>query len=477
MALGSCASLDRRIALVLIALGLLGCIEVEAELSGAHQVPLSAFVASALLTATEPSAAILAAQGGATVVDDKSARLPRPLVASVEDRAAGLDLDHDGLVDDMEGALAEVFRPYVVFDSKESARRAFEPVTIFQVRPIGKRMSTLRVRIKYIFLFERDGGYGENSYCFDSHPGDNDDAFFDVDSGDGGVTWSLTRVHLSFKGREWPRNSSMSVHAYTHPTIHMSSHKHHEYFDTNRNHRDSYYSEWGCNDDVDGRGVAFLVDLSSLQKAPGYRNNIGEPEAHPEGYFVDDLSSLFGPKATIVSMWSVSVLQPGNVWSGDDFYEVGPIREKAMTFPINFAYIWSPAISEETGAAYCRNGSLIAGFACSGRYCDNVSLRCINMGLTPTSMWWTGFFSEEGTNSRICSGGFVTGIDCDGRYCDNVSLECMSFAGTPPKSCAWTSGTLSEEGAGVMNFGGKYLAGVQCNGRYCDNLRFYVCSR
>jgi hypothetical protein len=475
--MGARRHLGNLIAALLLSLGAIAGTEVEADPGVVFRLEPSTAEVRAQPSPTAASAAILAAQGSATVAGDRSARLPRSLVATTAEQADRLDRDNDGLVDVMEGALAEVFRPYLVFDSKESARRAFEPITIFQVRPIGKRMNTLRIRIKYIFLFERDGGYGASSYCSDSHWGDNDDAFFDLDSVDGGLTWSLTRVHLSFKGIEWPRNASMSMHDDTHPIIYMSSHKHHEYFDTSHNDRDSYYSEWWCNDDVDGLGAAFLVDVSSLQRASGYKNNIGEPDyAHDPRYFVDDLSHKFAPK-TIALMNHVELQLPGSVWSGQDFYSVEPLTQKAMDFPINFAYVWSPAISEETGPTYCRNGALVGGFRCSDRYCDNISLRCSNAGLTPNKLWWTGPFSEEGSNSRICSGGFVTGIECDGDYCDKLNLECMSFAGSAPTSCAWTSDTLSEEDGGVMNFGGKYLAGVECIGDYCDNLRFYLCSQ
>jgi len=376
---------NKLIAAFLLSLGAIAGAEVETDPSVVLRLDPSTAAVSAQPSPTSASAAILAAQGSATVVGDRSARLPRSLVATAAEQADGLDRDNDGLADVMEGALAEVFRPYVVFDSKEAARRAGEPITIFQVRPIGMRMNTLRIRIKYIFLFERDGGYGDGAsiVCVDSHAGDNDDAFLDLDSSDGGRTWSLVRVHLSFKGIEWPRNASMRTHDDTHPIVYMSSHKHHEYFDTSHNHHDSYYTEWWCNDDVDGLGAAFLVDVSSLQKASGYKNNIGEPDyAHDPRYFVDDLSSKFAPITTVTVMGKVTLL-PGSVWSGENFYSVEPLTEKAMRFPISFAHVWSPAISEETGPAYCRNGALIAGFKCGDRYCDNVSVRCTNEGLTP----------------------------------------------------------------------------------------------
>jgi len=245
------------------------------------------------------------------------------------------DLDGDGLSDAMEAELALVFRPFLVFDSDEAARESDEPIVLFQVRKSniaglssdGTRITL--VQIKWVFLFREDGGYGPGSWCDDAHEGDNDDALFELESRDDGVTWTLVRAGLSsngpdtFAGPVWP-DEAIEVHDLTHPTIYMSAHKHHEYFDTENNHDDSRYSDvsfWDdCNDDVNGEGARFLVDLYSIAKKQGWEsgaadnvNNVGEPAAHPSPRFVNDLSIVFAGHSA---------------WGAGAFYEVGPIRDK-----------------------------------------------------------------------------------------------------------------------------------------------------
>nr|NIT56696.1 hypothetical protein [Fodinibius sp.]NIV11663.1 hypothetical protein [Fodinibius sp.]NIY25279.1 hypothetical protein [Fodinibius sp.] len=73
-----------------------------------------------------------------------------------------------------------------------------------------------------------------------------------------------------------------------HPTIFMSAHKHHMYFDTAYDHHDSFYSKWRWNDDVNGKGAAFISDLHSVFQDYRY-NNVGEPNSHPADYFVNCL--------------------------------------------------------------------------------------------------------------------------------------------------------------------------------------------
>jgi hypothetical protein len=223
------------------------------------------------------------------------------------------DMDGDRLKDDLEGKLAQAFRPYFKFDSSESARRSFEPVTIFQVRPKGYvgagDKSKTNILVRWGFLFEWDGGYGpDSSLCTDDHHGDNERATYTFSSPDNGFTWKLDAVQLggsSFRWPEWPQ-AKMSVYHHStsailslqkasadpfkqyHPVIHMSAHKHHMYFDTAYDHKASFYSDpiWGCHDDVNGNGVGILANLYSVFGKPKY-NNVGEPEKHHKQYFVN----------------------------------------------------------------------------------------------------------------------------------------------------------------------------------------------
>jgi hypothetical protein len=98
----------------------------------------------------------------------------------------------------------------------------------------------------------------------------------------------------------------------------MSASKHHEYFTRDRDLKESLYSEYGCNDNVNGLGARVLTDLKSF--SPLFYNNVGEPDNHPTPPFIRDLSKYY-PRHT--------------AWDDDDnFYSVdaGPISKKWMRF-------------------------------------------------------------------------------------------------------------------------------------------------
>jgi len=106
----------------------------------------------------------------------------------------------------------------------------------------------------------------------------------------------------------------------------------------------------------------------------------------------------------------------------------------------------------------------------------------------------SGFGSGHTGNERYCnspipgSGGsygpaLVAGWQCSGSFCDNQKLECVVPVHTSNWSwgnftnCAWTTTWVSEE-TGSVWWGGnnKFLVGVRCSGRYCDNKQFYICT-
>lgn len=57
-------------------------------------------------------------------------------------------------------------------------------------------------------------------------------------------------------------------------------------FDTFNDEQDLVYSDYGCNDDVNGQGAVVFANLLSPNKRP---NNAGEPESHPAEHFVNSL--------------------------------------------------------------------------------------------------------------------------------------------------------------------------------------------
>lgn len=268
-------------------------------------------------------------------IADLTVTLNRSLILNPSDDFS-LDQDHDALVDSLEGYLAYVFRPLFRFDSDEGARLPEEPVTVFQVHPMDISIgSTKHITIQWVFLFRNDGGYGPDSYCSDSHGGDNDTAVYELESDDG-ITWSVAQIHLSFKGLEWPANSDVELYSVSHPVVYMSAHKHHEYFNTNWNHDDSIYSDWDCNDDVNGLGDGVLADLESLEVEDYHFNNVGEHNGaaynalpprdnHNSLRFINDFSPFYVGHSA---------------WGSNNFYEVGPTSGKWLDdFTYGIAYI------------------------------------------------------------------------------------------------------------------------------------------
>lgn len=243
---------------------------------------------------------------------------------------AKFDHDGDGLRDDLEYKLAEAFKPLLVFDSHEKSRRADEPRTLFQVRPGGLKadegciglleasisldkhcvsivaglMSTLvygsgfkdddgcigkgceapwSVRIRYLFLFQRDGGYGPAAgwFCVNAHNGDNEQADVQLESDDG-QHWRAISAHIldwesPASAVQWVKQKEGEKE--NHPVIYMSAHKHHTYLDTSYDGEDSLYSKYGCDENLNGAGARIWPDLISplTDKRP---NNAGEPELH-----------------------------------------------------------------------------------------------------------------------------------------------------------------------------------------------------
>jgi hypothetical protein len=110
---------------------------------------------------------------------------------------------------------------------------------------------------------------------------------------------------------------------------------------------------------------------------------------------------------------------------------------------------------------------------------------------------WTqvgsGFGTGHAGNERYCNaavpGTFdafgpavVAGWRCSGSYCDNQSLECVVPKHTSDWSwgsftnCFWSTTWYSDEDSGFWYSTGRYVVGVRCSGSYCDNKQFYSCT-
>ncbi len=218
------------------------------------------------------------------------------------------DRDLDCLSDDLEWILASQFAPYFVFDSRENARQPNEPLTLFQVHT-GIIRSTHRadaiacsnppreIKIRYAYLFKRDGGYATSAWCGDDHWGDNTAATVTLSitrapDATRGEIQSLRLKEVQFGSFLWSKHAVRLIHRF-HPVIYLSAGKHHEFMAPAPGGiiDNSPYSNWGCQDGVDGRGVQAWARLEDT-RAPRGLLNVGESHAHPSEFFVVDLSHL-----------------------------------------------------------------------------------------------------------------------------------------------------------------------------------------
>lgn len=141
---------------------------------------------------------------------------------------------------------------------------------------------------------------------------------------------------------------------------------------------------------------------------------------------------------------------------------------------------WSGFVSEEQPPTICPNNYAVRGFDCDGSYCDNVAINCRPVfGAEFGQSIWTPYFSEEGSMDERrgqCAGPqrWMTGVACSGSYCDNLTIRCTAFPGTTPSNCSW-SGWFSEEQPRFNAPNGYFIKTVECGGSYCDNKRYRYC--
>jgi len=159
----------------------------------------------------------------------------------------------------------------------------------------------------------------------------------------------------------------------------------------------------------------------------------------------------------------------------------------------------TPWFSEEgTAREACdleegKSGYAVRGMNCRGSYCDNKQLYCCADGLLPLdpqNRIDSPYFSEEGSGSYLDKTRVMIGLACTGRYCDNISMTMQGFCLDPfdPSTCTnnppikefWTQGWFSEEkGYDRCQRNGTemgFVVGLACDYRYCDNLKL-SCAR
>lgn len=153
------------------------------------------------------------------------------------------------------------------------------------------------------------------------------------------------------------------------------------------------------------------------------------------------------------------------------------------------AFAQSFTLSEEDPPAACPTGTAVAGFQCSGDFCDNITITCRAIAGRAGATDWTEWVEADGQDTAWCSdpglgitsgdgpiGDFVmTGLACRGDNCDDISLHCTRYPVQIDRaSCVTTR--HSDENRGVGLPPGHVIAGIRCSGRHCDNKDITYCA-
>jgi hypothetical protein len=141
---------------------------------------------------------------------------------------------------------------------------------------------------------------------------------------------------------------------------------------------------------------------------------------------------------------------------------------------------WTSYVSEENPPVNCASGYAVRGIACTGEYCDNMSLWCCSYMIGPDNIvtdGWTGYFSEERHDYTYTpTGSFVYGLACNHDYCDNINLQYLFSNSLRYAGQCSTVGPVSEENPNHIECGNdEFVAGMYCTGDYCDNVSLYCC--
>jgi hypothetical protein len=187
------------------------------------------------------------------------------------------------------------------------------------------------------------------------------------------------------------------------------------------------------------------------------------------------------PKFARIPRWSIAalLLSPAQLLAGcGEPEEIDPVVDDVSTRDDTFR-AWTGYTSEEYPPLICRNGQAVRGIDCMGDSCDDIALDCRTTVKIPGEHMWLPYFSEEGAGSADeghCVGNnvWMTGITCSGRYCDNISLRCSTLIGSSTGDCEW-SGWYSDEQGPYTAPSAHYIKAIECEGMYCDNKRYRHC--
>jgi hypothetical protein len=239
------------------------------------------------------------------------------------------DRDNDGLKDDFEPRIADVWKPYFIYDEHENngantselSLQSWEPRIVFQVHPLSASGSEVLLRITYGILYRMDGGFRNDFWCTNYHSGDTEQLIYYVRSHDSGVSWRLEAV-LGFDGFQGAIDAGDTMLEWTPISgdferprlrVYSSAGKHHPY-------ANSWVCEdwgvYGCDDDCSS-GPERMANLHPWE----YYTNVGEPGFHPMDWglnqpFVNSLWHIGYPNE---STWGPAWHLDGCGFNGDVF--------------------------------------------------------------------------------------------------------------------------------------------------------------
>lgn len=214
---------------------------------------------ASLLAASACFAAILLTPGVSRASDPTA---PKPLLRSPvllstsmpDDVRCAYDEDGNGLDDEVEFQIADTFAPALYFDQHENSLRSDEPHVLYSIL----RIEPNKLQVKYLFLWEWDGGFQQDPICMTAHRGDTQvmDMFVELQRGSSG--WFAKLASLS--GFENVNNvfvggdPALALTEDGRPVVYPSADKHHFYYNPGLH----YYGDSGppfqCDDFAYGDG-------------------------------------------------------------------------------------------------------------------------------------------------------------------------------------------------------------------------------
>lgn len=158
--------------------------------------------------------------------------------------------------------------------------------------------------------------------------------------------------------------------------------------------------------------------------------------------------------------------------------------------------VWTQWFSEEgpTNFGLCPENYVVTQMQIAGKLSDYQRLKCAKLANgvqtnNETSKFMNYFFSNEGDAEQLCpEGSYMNGLQCSGAYCDNLRLSCIeTFCDTPAPtpspaptssidSCSalarsepvgFTTNYLADQKDGFSEQLGTPMVGIRCYRDYC----------